>query len=124
MVAVGEFQRALGRIEGSQAQILNELKMLQDKLGDHINADQVALSEMRTRTTTQAQEMTIQLEHSTRERNKRLDQQDLQLQEIARYINWAKGVSYPILGLFGLVSMIMVGILVASIQTWLRLDKL
>lgn len=118
-----EFQRALGRIEGTQTQILKKLDSLEEKLGDHVNADQVALSDMRVTINGQRQALSDQFEKQSKDRNDRLDAQDEQLKEIARYISWAKGASWPLLGLLGLIGAVMVGILVALVNTWLRLGK-
>lgn len=123
MSVEAEFQRALGRIEGTQTQILKKLDSLEEKLGDHVNADQVALSGMRATITAQKQELSTQFDKQSDDRNKRLDAQDAQLREIARYVSWAKGASWPLLGLLGLIGAVMVGILVALVQTWLKFGK-
>lgn len=125
-VPTSEFQRALGTltsIEKAQGRILDKLDKLEERLGDHINADQVALSAMRVTITDQRQVLSSEFEKQSDDRNKRLNAQDEHLEEIMRYISWAKGASWPILGLLGLIGAVMIGVLVTLVQTWLKLGK-
>lgn len=111
-----ETQRALGRIEGAQAQILKQLVTIEEKLGQHINDDQVALSSMRLNIGEYRNAIATQFEEQAKDRNRRLDAQDEQLEEIARYISWAKGVSWPLMGGLGIISAVLVAVLIAQAQ--------
>lgn len=109
-------QRSLGRIEGKQETILQELRRQEEKLGDHMNADQVTFSAIRVM-------IQDKFDEQKKSRDLRLDDQDRQIAEIVRYVNWARGASWPILGLLGLIGLVGVGILVTIVTAWMNLRR-
>lgn len=114
-----DFSRSLGRIEGAQIQILAEMRRVSETLGDHAEADQVAFSSFRVAMSEQRKLMFEKFDEQSRERNERLDAQDAKLDELMRLYSWAKGASWPILGVTSLLAVILGGVLVEVLLRWM-----
>lgn len=87
-------QRALGRIEGQQAQILEKLDRLADDFGQHKQDDQRNFSSVRTLFFTK-------LDEQNTVREKHLGEQDEKLDGLKQDADRAKGAGWAILGLLG-----------------------
>ncbi len=114
-------QRSLGRIEGVQAQILAEFKLVRETLGDHVNADQLAFSQMRVYVSDQKDILVKQFENAAISRNGRLDKQDEKLSELSDLADRIKRGGKFVLWLIGLITAILSGVLIMAIATWLHL---
>ncbi|HCE07486.1 MAG TPA: hypothetical protein DEQ40_02580 [Oxalobacteraceae bacterium] len=87
-------QRALGRIEGTQTQILDALNKLSDSFGEHKQEDQRNFSSVRHLVFTKLQE-------NDESREKHLGEQDVKLDALKQDADRAKGAGWVILGLLG-----------------------
>lgn len=81
-----EVQRSLGRIEGTQTQILTELKSLRVDFGEHKNDDQKNFSSLRSLVFTQRDDLKMeiagQFKNADAARNQHLNEQDVKLDAI------------------------------------------
>ena len=87
-------QRALGRIEGTQSQILAKLDRLAEDFSQHKNEDQKNFSSIRSLFFSKLEEQNV-----TRE--KHLGDQDKKLDALKEDADRAKGAGWVILGLLG-----------------------
>jgi hypothetical protein len=115
-----DVQRSLGRIEGTQTQILSELRRLQDTLSEHIQADQIGFSSVRVLVNEQRQNLDAAFKENDRARNQHLNEQDIKLDALTAITNRAKGAGWAILGLIGLVTAIIAGIVIAAVSGVLK----
>ncbi len=107
-----DVQRSLGRIEGVQSQILMELRRIQDVISDHVNADQASFSGVRVLIADQKDTLTKQFGEQSAERNKRIDDVDNKLEEIRGYVYFTRGVGWVSVGMIGLGTSIVVGLII------------
>lgn len=97
----GDVQRTLGRIEGTQGQILAELKSLRQDFGDHKNEDQVNFSDMRASL------------------YKEVGAQQKQIGQLKQDADRAKGAGWAILALLGGLASFVGGAVLAVLQGWI-----
>lgn len=105
-------QRALGRIEGTQTQILEMLDKLSESFGEHKNEDQRNFSSVRALFFTKLEE-----QDKTRERH--LGEQDQKLDGLKQDADRAKGAGWVILGLLGAVATFMGTAVLAVWSGWI-----
>lgn len=74
-----EVQRSLGRIEGTQKEILRSLTELGNKFAEHVQQDQISFSSVRNLVFEQKQDLKKQFEDAGEARNKHLNEQDVKL---------------------------------------------
>lgn len=74
-----EVQRSLGRIEGTQKEILRSLTELGNKFAEHVQQDQISFSSVRALVFEQKQDLKKQFEDAGEARNKHLNEQDVKL---------------------------------------------
>jgi len=109
-----EVQRSLGRIEGTQTRILDELTKLRDDFGAHKADDQRNFSSLRV-------DMKSQFEANDRARNEHLTEQDTKLDIIQRDSDRAKGAGWAILGIMGLLASLVGGAVMAALSGWIKI---
>lgn len=106
-------QRALGRIEGAQAQILAKLDSMTEDLGNHKNDDQKNFSSIRALFFTKLDEQNV-----TREAH--LGAQDKKLDALKQDSDRAKGAGWVILGLMGALATFVGGAVIAALSGWIK----
>lgn len=107
-------QRALGRIEGTQAQILAKLDRMVEDLGAHKNEDQKNFSSVRALFFTKLDEQNV-----TREAH--LGAQDKKLDMLKQDADRAKGAGWAILGLLGGVATFIGGAVISVLSGWVHI---
>lgn len=107
----GEVQRSLGRIEGTQEQILAELKTMREDFGAHKNEDQRNFSSLRKL-------FFEKLEEQDETREKHLAAQDAVLAELKTDSDRAKGAGWVILGLLGGLASLVGSAVLAVVKGW------
>lgn len=107
-----DVQRSLGRIEGKQEAILEQLKALTDRFGDHMNDDQRNFSSLRKL-------LYEKLAEQDETREKHLASQDKILADIQTDANKAKGAGWVILGLLGGLASLVGSAVLAVIKGWI-----
>lgn len=106
-------QRALGRIEGTQEQILAELRSLRGEFSEHKNEDQKNFSSVRAMFFTK-------LEEQDKTREAHLGKQDQKLDALKEDSDRAKGAGWVILGLFGTLASFVGGAVIAVLGGWIH----
>jgi hypothetical protein len=102
-----EVQRALGRIEGTQGEILRKLNSLSNELGDHRNDDQRNFSSVRNLIDRKiTEQVTLRENH--------LNDQDQKLEQLKQDQDRAKGAGKVILGLLGALATFVGGAVIAA----------
>ncbi len=104
-----EVQRSLGRIEGTQTQILQEIAALKTSFGDHRQDDQKNFSEVRNLVYTKFAE-----QEDLRERH--LGEQDKSIAAIKGDSDRAKGAGKVILALLGALATFVGGAVLAALN--------
>lgn len=107
-------QRALGRIEGTQAQILDMLNKLSDSFGEHKQEDQRNFSSVRALFFTK-------LEEQDKTRETHLGEQDKKLDALKQDADRAKGAGWVILGLLGALATFVGGAVISVLSGWVSL---
>lgn len=107
-------QRALGRIEGTQTQILQALKDLTESFGEHKNEDQRNFSSVRNLVYTE-------MKKNDETREKHLSEQDEKLDGLKQDADRAKGAGWVILGLLGALATFVGGAVIAVLSGWMSL---
>jgi hypothetical protein len=108
-----DVQRALGRIEGTQSQILAELKSLRSDFCEHKNDDQRNFSGVRKL-------FFEKLEEQNKTRENHLGEQDRKLDALKQDSDRAKGAGWVILGLLGGLATFVGGAVLAVISGWIK----
>lgn len=106
-------QRALGRIEGTQAQILDKLDKLSGDFGEHKQEDQRNFSSVRVM-------IDRKLEEQNEFRERHLGEQDEKLDHLRQDSDRAKGAGWVILGLLGALSTFVGGAVLAVLSGWVN----
>ncbi len=109
----------LGNIQGTQERILDQLRRIEERFGDHINDDQMAFSGMRNIMSNQKDVLDKQFGEQTTQRNVRLDAQDKKLEEIRSEISFARGVGWVSIGIIGMGVAIIVGTIIQWIVSFI-----
>lgn len=107
-------QRALGRIEGTQSQILAELRSLRSEFGDHKNEDQRNFSSVRAL-------FFNKLEEQDKTREQHLGEQDAKLDQLKEDADRAKGAGWVILALLGALATAVGSAVLAVFSGWVSL---
>lgn len=108
-----DVQRALGRIEGTQGEILKKLDSMQGDLGQHKNEDQKNFSSIRALFFAKLDE-----QNTTREAH--LGAQDKKLDALKTDSDRAKGAGWVILGLLGALATFVGGAVIAALSGWIK----
>ncbi len=108
-----EVQRALGRIEGANAQILEKLEKLSQELGDHRNDDQRSFSSVRKL-------IGDKITEQETARATLLGQQDIKLDRLKQDQDRAKGAGWVIIGLLGALATFLGGAVIAALGGHIR----
>lgn len=127
-----DVQRALGRIEGTQVQILAMLKSVDDRFAEHVQADQVNFSSVRSLVYTQRDELKAQFSEQDRMRNSQfeaqavardahLGEQDAKLDGLIAQRNVQKGVGIAIVSISGALLTIIGSSVLALVEGWIKL---
>lgn len=106
-------QRALGRIEGTQAQILDKLEKLSENFGEHKQEDQRNFSSVR-------QLLFTKLRENDDAREKHLGEQDVKLDALKQDSDRAKGAGWVILGLLGSLAAAVGAAVLAVFDGWVN----
>ena len=109
-----EVQRSLGRIEGTQTQILQKLEALETSFGDHRNDDQKNFSEVRSLVYTKFNQ-----QEELRETH--LSAQDKNIAALKRDSDRAKGAGWVILGLLSALATFLGGVVIAALSGHINL---
>lgn len=107
-------ERALGRIEGTQAQILLELRQLRNDFGEHKNEDQKNFSSVRNLVYGELKKQDI-------EREAHLAEQDKKLDALKEDSDRAKGAGWAILGLLGGLATFVGGAVLSVVEGWIKI---
>lgn len=110
-----ETQRALGRIEGFNAQILEKLDRLSVELGDHRNDDQRNFSSVR-----KLLDEKISDQNKTREAH--LIVQDKKLDQLKQEQDRAKGAGWVIIGLLSALATFLGTAVIAALSGHIRIS--
>lgn len=116
-----EVQRSLGRIEGTQTQILSELRMLRDNFSEHKNEDQKNFSSIRALVYDHRSEVKTILDQQSVEREAHLDAQDVKLSSLKTDADKAKGAGYVIIGIIGALATFVGGAVISVFTGWVHL---
>lgn len=108
-----ELQRALGRIEGAQNQILVKLDKLYIEFGDHKNEDQRNFSSIRAL-------LDRKLEEQNLLRETHLSEQDVKLDQLKQDADRAKGAGWVILGLLASLATFLGASVIAALSGHIR----
>lgn len=100
-------QRALGRIEGTQTQILAKLDRLAADFGEHKHEDQKNFSSIRVM-------IDRKIEEQNDVRETHLDEQDTKLAVLKQDADRAKGAGWVILSLLGALATFVGGAVIAA----------
>lgn len=114
-VSDSETQRALGRIEGTQSQILKKLEELTNGFGDHKNEDQKNFSSVRRLVFDQKDEILANIKDGNADREIHLNEQDTKLDALKQDADRAKGAGWVILGILGGIATFIGGSVIAVI---------
>lgn len=109
----GDVQRSLGRIEGTQEQILGELRSLRADFGEHKNDDQRNFSATRRL-------VYDELGKQNAAREAHLAEQDKKLDALKQDSDRAKGAGWVILGLLGSLATFVGGAVLAVVEGWIK----
>lgn len=112
-MAAVDTERSLGRIEGTQTQILDKLDKLSEALGDHKNEDQRNFSSIRAL-------MDRKMEEQTTTREAHLGAQDVKLDALKQDADRAKGAGWVILALLGSLATFVGGAVLAVLGGWVH----
>lgn len=108
-----DVQRSLGRIEGTQSQILQKLVALEASFGDHRNDDQKNFSEVRRLVYDKfAEQETLREDH--------LGKQDENIEKLKRDSDRAKGAGWVILGLLGALATFVGSAVIAALSGYIK----
>lgn len=113
-------QRALGRIEGTQTQILAELKNLRENFGDHKNEDQKNFSSVRRLVADQQEAIRKAFDAQAVARNQHLNEQDVKLDALKQDSDRAKGAGYVIIAIIGALATFVGGAVIAVLSGWIK----
>jgi hypothetical protein len=106
-------ERSLGRIEGTQAQILAELKQLRTDFGDHKNDDQRNFSSVRAL-------FFDELKKQDAKRETHLAEQDSKLDALKADSDRAKGAGWAIISLLSGLAAFVGGAVLAVFEGWIK----
>lgn len=115
-----EVQRSLGRIEGTQEQILAKLDKLASDFGDHKNEDQRNFSSVRALVYDQRREINAKLEEQDSRREQHLTEQDTTLKSLKQDSDRAKGAGWAIIGILGAFATFIGGAVLAVVEGWIK----
>jgi len=107
-------QRSLGRIEGTQTQILDALQKLTESFSEHKNEDQRNFSSVRNL-------VYSELKKNDESREKHLSEQDEKLDSLKQDADRAKGAGWVILGLIGALATFAGGAVLAVLTGWISI---
>jgi hypothetical protein len=110
-----DVQRALGRIEGTQGEILKKLEKLSGELGDHRNDDQRSFSSVRSLI-----DRKISDQDDAREAH--FAQQDTKLDALKQQQDRARGAGWVILGLLSALATFAGGAVIAATGGHIRFN--
>lgn len=118
-----DFQRALGRIEGIQSQILSELSAMRgdntrhrSEFTAHQRLDLQSLSILEKAISKQREDIAIAFSENDRARNQHLNEQDVKLDALKTDSDRAKGAGWVILSMLGFLATIVGGAVIAAIE--------
>lgn len=109
-------QRSLGRIEGTQDQILAELKQLRSDFGDHKNDDQRNFSSLRSLVYDKNRE-----QNEARELH--LSEQDKAIGQLKQDSDRARGAGWAIISILGAFATFIGGAVLAVVQGWIKVHS-
>jgi len=107
-------QRALGRIEGTQTQILETLNKLADAFGEHKQEDQRNFSSVRSL-------FYSKLDEQNEMRERHLGDQDKKLDALKQDSDRAKGAGWVILGILGSFAAFIGSAVLAVFNGWINI---
>lgn len=116
-----DMQRSLGRIEGTQSQILSELRRLGENFSEHKNEDQKNFSSVRAMVYEHRNEVKAILDTQSAEREAHLDAQDVKLSGLKTDSDKAKGAGYVIIGIMGALATFVGTAVIAAFTGWVHL---
>ncbi len=110
-----DVQRALGRIEGTQGEILKKLEQFSGELGDHRNDDQRSFSSLRKLIADRiAEQDTLRENH--------LSKQDDKLDKLKQEQDRERGAGWVILGLLSALATFVGGAVIAATGGHIRFN--
>lgn len=116
-----DVQRSLGRIEGTQVQILDALRNLTAEFVDHKGEDARNFQAVRKLSFEHRDELKKEIEDSAKERETHLRGQDTKLAAMKQDSDRAKGAGWVILGLLGSVATFLGGALLSVFNGWVKI---
>ena len=118
-------QRSLGRIEGMLQGVGNKLDKLSGDFMAHTEQDRENFSGVHKLVYEQrdilAKQFHAEFTAQADARNQHLNEQDVKLDNLAATKNFAKGVSWTVMGLLGSAGAIIVSVITAALTGWLHI---
>lgn len=116
-----QIQRALGRIEGTQAQILEEMRTHRAEFTAHQRQDLASLEILAVSIAKQRDDMNRGFAEQDRARNQHLNEQDVKLDGLKADADKAKGAGWVILGLLGAFAAFLGTAVLSVLNGWLKI---